>query len=441
MKTVRLVCVVVSVLLVAVGCTPPGGGAAFGAQCTQPPQIFGGASLFGCDLSGLNLSGANLAGADLRGANLEGSNLSGADLSGANLEGANLTNADLTGANLAGAILAGSILLGALFVNAILVGASFDFGFVWDFGGGSGGGGAPECTVYCPGYNEASIDTGSDVCNENYGVPFGYPNIYFHQSESTLAAGGRRSVVTDANTSFQGALFNDLPTLETNGSNPVDAIKLRGLSLAEADYSGAFISTQLFACKDMSGANFDGATLFNSQLISMNATGVSMVGTKFSDTSLCSIDFTNADLREVKFWGGSGVNCTDISSDIYSMLSALVVFDGANLTNAQLGELGSTDGSVADFANHSANPAPGARFNNADLTGASATRASFAGNMFTGATVDGFSATQSGTWSSVDFQTTSWATATFQGSQDFNDAICPDGSTGSPSNPCFVVLP
>ena len=64
----RIVGVLVGLALIASAsaCVPdgPSGGAAVGAQCTSPPQIVAGASLFGCDLAGLDtqaMTGNSLA--------------------------------------------------------------------------------------------------------------------------------------------------------------------------------------------------------------------------------------------------------------------------------------------------------------------------------------------------------------------------------------------
>ena len=432
----RIVGVLVGLAMIASAsaCAPdgPSGVAAVGAQCTSPPQIVAGASLFGCDLAGLDLHGAVLTGADLRGALLGGANLAGADLRNANLTGADLSGADLTGADLAGAVLAGALLLGSILALANLTGASFDFGTVFGFGAGDPA--PPACGAYCPGYNEATVDTGREICDEGYGARFGIPDFYLTRSSSTLATEGRRSVVTDAATDFRGATFG-------GPGNLLSSLALRGLSLAEADFSDATFDGQVLGCRDVSGGRFERAHLTGVQLIDVDATGADFGAALFDGGSkLCALDLTNADLDGARFWGGTGISCTDLGDDLRSALPALVVFDAASMLGVQFGEPDGTGQRVIWRNLSSTVPTPGVSADLAALSG-SAANADFSGAVFGSTTIGPFAVLGSGQWDDIDFRTSDWTGAEFHGTQSFVGSTCPDGSTGDATTPCFPLLP
>lgn len=433
-RWIGIVAATVVVAIVGAGCTPPSSPSPIGAQCSAPPVLIPGASLYNCNLAGLDLSGLDLHGVDLRGADLTGADLSGANLTSARLEGANLSGANLTGAQLVGAVLSGAILLGTLFVGANLLGAKFDFGKVKPAPGSSGGGGAgghggQPCGLYCAGYNEATVDTGRAICDEDYGVPFGQPDFRLHREPASLAGTGQRSVVTDAATDFSGATLGG------------DIFAVRGLSLAEADFTGATIRGALVGCRDLSGARFDGATVVATTWLDLDAAGLNAAGATFDGVAFCSVEFAGADLAGARFRGGSGAKCTDLGEDLRAARSALVIFDGSSLAGAEFGEPDLT-GPRSEWVNHAWNGQPGASFSGADLSGVVATRASFADGVFTGAITTGFHsvADSDGVANDdrVDFSDADgWASATFTGPHTFNDAICPDGSVATGGASCF----
>lgn len=438
----------VAVALVAGSCTnnPTGGGMApTGSGCMSPPVIGPGASLYNCSLIGLDLSGVDLTGADLRGSDLTGADLSGANLTNANLSGANLTGANLTGADMAGAILSGAILLGALFLGANLLGAVFDFGgFTPPAGGSTGGGGAVGTPVgactgpYCAGYNEATVDTGVDVCGETYGADLGVPSFYLHQDSDTLAVNGRRSVVTDAATDFTGAVLGGTQ------------FAFRGLSLSKANFTNAVIHGVSVGCQDGSGGRFDGATFVGGELIDITLPNTTAVGATFVDLHMCSVNLSDSDLDGAKFRGETGSTCTDIMNAVPSRFSAIVMFERSSLVGAQFGDpalLGEDPAGTAPngwyrsaWVNYTGDGKPSVTFQDADLTSASATYPEFRNARFTGATLSSFvsqAQAQPALYDSVDFTTADWTGATFTGPHDYTGSSCPDGTVAGPGDACF----
>ena len=91
-RWIGIVAATVVVAIVGAGCTPPSSPSPIGAQCSAPPVLIPGASLYNCNLAGLDLSGLDLHGVDLRGADLTGADLSGANLTSARLEGASASS-------------------------------------------------------------------------------------------------------------------------------------------------------------------------------------------------------------------------------------------------------------------------------------------------------------------------------------------------------------
>ncbi len=443
-KSVVLPVAVVAFALVAGACGTPPAASPIGSDCDSPPVIGPLASLYNCSLAGLDLTGVDLSGADLRGADLTGTNLSSADLSNAKLNGAILTNANLSGADLTGAILSGAILLGALFVGANLLGAVFDFGgFTPPAGGGgsAGGGVTPPgpCTgPYCPGYNEATIDTGVDICGETYGADLGYPSFYLHRDPATLAANKQRSVVTDAATDFTGATLGG------------DMFSLRGLSLSKADFTDATIHGVTVGCQNGSGARFDGATFVGGELIDVTLPNSTAVGTTFQDLSMCAVDLSDSDLDSAKFLGETGPSCTDIMSAVPARFSAVTMFERSSMVGAQFGDpallsddpaSGAPNGwYTSTWASYIGDGTPSVTFEDADLDGATATYAVFRQADFSGASLVGFASQaqgQAARYELVDFTTADWSAASFSGPHEYTDSTCPDGTVAGPGDACF----
>lgn len=445
--------VLVAVLAAALvgGCVPDTAGVpTLGPDCSSPPRLAPGASLFGCDLSGFDLRGLDLSGSDLSGADLSGADLSGSNLQYAHLEGANLTGANLTGADLTGAILAGAILIGALFVNAILFDVDFDFGRVFGASGtgggvpvgGTTGGGVPApCSgAYCPGYNETTVDTGDLICSGDMETMTG-GQLYIHRTEADLVADGERSVVTDATTSFRGAVFDF-------SSQDESVMLLRGLSWAHADFSEATLSNLAMACQVADGARFSGATI-----LGRPHAGFIHMSFRNSDFSGSTLD--NVDLLDVTFAGSDahGATWSDLSIQLVEEL--FVPASNANIPPNVL------DLSDVDFSDAVLGLAPdefdgfqGFGFGGylrgdvdppvlrwtdwagADLRGALITDLIGVGNDFTGAVTDGLTVGGSGSVAGATFDA-GWLGVDWTGDYDFTGAICPDGSTGAPGEPCF----
>ena len=439
--SVLVVGLVVALVAGACSTTPPAPVSPIGADCTDPPTIGPSASLYNCVLSGLDLSGVDLSGADLRGADLSGSNLSGADLSGARMNGANLTGTNLTGAQMAGAILSGAILLGAIFVGANLFGALFDFGGFKVPGGGSGGSGGgganppgPCSGPYCPGYNEATIDTGEEVCGETYGADDGLPSFYLHQDSDTLEAKGQRSTVTDSATDFTGATLG--------GSQ----FAFRGLSLAKANFTNATISDVMVGCQSGSGGRFDGATFLNTSLIDVTLPSTTAVGVTFSNMSMCAVNFSDSDFDGAVFLAGTRSSCVDTMETLPPGFSAIVMFERSSLVGAQFGDPSATEPPDSqqrvNWEYTMSGPGASVTFEDADLDNVVVAHGNFNTAVFDNASLAGFSSSSldqfaAGRYYDIDFTTADWSSASFVGPHEWQGSTCPDGSTGDWDNPCF----
>lgn len=456
-RRLSMLVVVALAALGLAGCAEqPGAPAALmGSGCTVPPLLLPGASLFNCDLSGIDLVGANLSGADLRGANLSNADMRDADLSGANLTGANLSGANLTGADLAGAILSGAILLGAIFVGANLLGAKLDFAAIFQPPSGatsSGGSGTPvvdpgspePCDEYCAGYNEATVDTGRGICDENYGANLGAPDFYMHRDEATLAAAGMRSVVTDANTDFRGATLGG------------ELFSLRGLSLAKADFSQATFTggdgLLYIGCRSMEGSKLSQTTFTGVDFYDVDISNSNLDGATFNDTRGCSVDFSDSSLVGALFSSFETI-CADLTPDVAPAREAVVTFEGANLSQATFGDRWNQEARNFWFGSGGV---PGVSFRNANLSQVTAFAPMFDDAIFTGATTDAYTSwsvselinpddpdagidQRDSYYRNVDFSDAAdgWSNATFVGTHYMDGAICPDGSPVAAGSSCF----
>lgn len=442
MKRSLVVVVAVLAMLGSACVNDPGGGGGgptgnitLGADCTTSPSMVAGAHLSGCDLVALgitSLAGLDLTGIDLSGANLAGIDLSGANLTDANLQSANLTNANLSNANLTGADLSGALLFGALLLGAILFQTIFGVAPVPQVGGTGGGGPAapPDGTL---GGDQAWNDRGEPWCGANY-----------HSSDPDS-----RSVRTDALTDFTGATFTDS--------------EIRGLDFRTGNFENAtflFLNSPWFGCQAMAGGHFKGATFVGFATQHWDISGADLRETKWIHTMLCQGDFSGADLENSEFIGGTNMaSCADYSAEGWPYLPRYgLSFNGADLHGARFGGDYATAApytssqygtgpwylgfSWSDYYNPSV--VSGVDFRNADLTGAAFGPGSFSYNDFTGATTTGITVESdpyASEWKQTEFGAGGWAGSTWTGQHDFTDAHCPDGSTGSQSNPCFVVTP
>jgi uncharacterized protein YjbI with pentapeptide repeats len=421
--------------LVAVGCVPPGGGGggniALGADCTATPVVVAGARLAGCNLGALDLSGLDLTGIDLRGANLSGANLTGANLTGADLSSANLTGADLSGANLTNANLSGAILFGALLVGAILFRTVF-----WDAPvpqvGGSGGGGPAAPPDGVGAGSQAWVDRGEPWCGPGYGPQ-----------------PGNRSVRTDSQTDFTGAMFTDN--------------EIRGLDLRVGNFTNAtfnFMNSPWYGCLSMHRGQFTGATFIGWSVQHWDMSFAQMSGTTWVHARLCQVDLGGSNLRDARFIGATtSTSCADYSTEGWPYLPRYSIsFRGAELRDARFG---GDDALAAQYTSGQYGTGPwtvlfgsegldatgtafssGPDFRDANLAGVTFEGVGFNRADFTGASVPGLSSI-AGPWGNsyreavFGFGDGWWETATWVGFHDFTDAICPDGSVGSPTAPCF----
>ena len=431
------VAVVAALATIAVGCAATGTSTtnSIGVDCTNPPHVVAGAHLAFCSLAGFNLASTNLTGVDLHGADLVGTNLSGANLTGADLEGANLTGANLTGANLTNANLAGAILLGALLIGALMTGVRLDFGRVWNANGTSGGGGGGTggglgggtctSTPYCAGYNQATADRGESICDP-YNSSIG---IQFHLSTDELELTGQRSVVTNAQTSFAGA------TMEGT-----DLLNFRGLDMSQADFTGVTIRGGSVVCKTMAHGRFDGATFDSIPFVNTDATDAQFAGATFTgleSNELCSVDFSRSDLRGAKFLQNTDAVCTDVGPPFPERWS--ITFDDANLTDAVFGSVVPSPNSW-DVVRFGIGSNTGPSFLRTNLTRVAFHDVIMSNGDFTGALAPNTTVTGTTDFRGTVFGT-GWIPTAWSGAADFDTATCPNNSTGSAANPCFVVTP
>lgn len=422
--------------LVAAACVPQPTTPGPSADCTNPPALGPGALLMGCALSGLDLAGMDLSGAMLAGADLSNSDLSGANLSDANLEGANLTGADLTGANLTNAILSGAILLGALFLNAILDGALFGFGMVY---GPSGLGGTAEpsggsCVGdYCAGYNSATDNTSAWLCRTTPDGGTAQSGIPIAMSPEQLEEAGGRSVVTDAATDFSGASFVGAETQ-----------LFQGLDLREANFEDTTWVDAVFPCNSLDGARFAGASMTRHQFHHVSGRDADFTGLHVFTSWMCETDFTGASFASSTWEGFSGLSCAEFVPDheLDLLPEPLAVFDGADFSGSVMGGVPDPDrGALFALTYDWQGRTRSVSMVGTNLDGTTVTDGLFWRADLAGSTADGATFLGTSRFEDATFPATGWENATFSGVAIFDGATCPDGSTGSPGNPCFTVTP
>lgn len=442
----RVLVLAITVAVLGAACTtgPNGGGPSgnipIGADCTANPIVVAGARLSGCNLGALNLAGLDLAGIDLRGAYLAGADFTGTNLTNANLSSANLTGANLTGANLTEADLSGAILFGALLVGAILFHTIFgDAPVPRVYAGNGSGGGAQAPGDGVGAGSQAFISRGEPWCDPN--------------TNSNLVASGHRSVRTDADTDFTGAHFTDN--------------EFRGLDFRTGNFTDAVLdnlNSPWWGCLSMAGGTFDGTTFVRWAQQNMDMTGADFSSSIWIHPYLCQADMSGADLHDAQFIGAANIDsCADYSEAGWPYLPRYgVSFNGANLQGARFGgnyalagqyssgQVGTGPWNLAfrystyDPDTQTSTLSSGADFRNADLTGAIFEEVDLSFADFNGAITTNVTSTApmwGNNWQQTDFGTGGWAGSTWTGQQNFDGAACPDGSTGSYANPCFVTTP
>ena len=164
----------------------------------------------------------------------------------------------------------------------------------------------------------------------------------------------------------------------------------------------------------MRTCHLDGLQAHSSLFIGCNFTGLQVPGIQFVRCTLQDADFTGADLSGARF-GGSPQDPTP---------DGTVGWDGVALGIEYYGS----------------GPVVSTSFEGADLTTATFHNAFLKGAQFTGADAAGVVASGFTNFDGAVFGT-GWATSTWTGATSFVGAVCPDGSIGTATAPCFVVTP
>lgn len=246
-------------------------------------------SLKGADLKGKKLEGISLKGANLSGANLTGAILIGADLSNANLDGATLDEAKLTEAGVYDASLVGASAKHATFTNA---NGSFK-------------------TVRDSHLERALITTALDA-TEVKGAFLDdaiFENCNLTKRDLRGASFRGTSFVdcnlTGANLSgvnLKGATLEKAKLDETNFEGAtLEKAKLGGVTfdktvLTKANLQGADVSSALFMSLKLRDTDFRGANLRDTKF----GTGVDVSGTNFDGATICGTS-----LEKVKGWSSA----------------------------------------------------------------------------------------------------------------------------------------
>ncbi len=320
------------------------------------PRSATGADLHCTDLRGAFLEGADLKGANLRGANLSGVNLRRADFTGAFLEDADLTGADLwsdtftnaklnrtnlsdthivraIGADFRGAIIDNTVFSGTL-KNSHFDGLDFRKlkqryqGISGDFTG---------ATFANTIFSGVALSGGAVFSNAYMArVSFSNAHILASKFAGTDLSGADFSntilyQVDFSNARLTGAKFIGMDTASENGENPRFAgtlrkrsegalinsyLKFNGAMAMDADFTNAFLYSQVFTDTNLARARFNGAMLQQSNFHKTDLTGASFVG---------------SDLTKSKF---DGVNAERAKLD--SAKLELVRIEGANFKQASI---------------------------------------------------------------------------------------------------------
>jgi uncharacterized protein YjbI with pentapeptide repeats len=296
--------------------------------------------LSGADLSGTTLTGNfsswNLTGANLRGADLSGADQSGdfstTDLSRATLSSANLSGVTLDRSSLAGAVLDHTVVDGTVFRGTDLDGTHL-VGLQYH---------VP------PIFNAVPVGSANGSC-----TTFQDTDLVHVMLQPVVGSGA------DCKTS----------PLFPGSSVSLELIKeLYGYGY-DVDLAGADIVVLADDRAKLAGANLDGIDLAGASFVGMP---VDLSGANFDDASLRHTSFEKADLSGATFEGADAVG----ASFRDAILSAHGNVKGTSFAGSK------TDLQDADFAQTNVS---GATFQDVDLTGADFTRALAVGTDFNAA--------------------------------------------------------
>lgn len=327
---------------------------------------FGGADLEGVDLTGAslqeidfnftNLSNAKLSQANLTGANLVSSKLNGTDLTNATLQKADFflcafTNTKLPGADLSSAYLSG--VLSA--VGADFTGARFDNSIL-----------------------AFSNIQGSNLKGATFvGADIGDALFTLDQ----LRVANLRGAVFDN----YGFYRSDLRGIDFSGASMkktvfTDVAVGPTTSFAGADLTGANFQQQ-FQTINLSGANFNGATLANASL-GVTLGSSTFIGAKLLGAQLVSADLTGADLTNADLSGANlkGANITNPLSLKNAVLDGATGLAGGDLSRAALSNVSLQNTNLSRARLY------GAQFNNTNLDGSNLSGAFLTNNPAAGIT-------------------------------------------------------
>ena len=166
-------------------------------------------------------------------------------------------------------------------------------------------------------------------------------------------------------------------------TGPQCANAVAGANEPGGDFTNCILNNAILDSSNFSLADFDGAELNGAKFHIPFSYSALLVGTKFTNVSANSVDFTIADLTEA-----------DFRPDIpYGTDLQWAVFDGATLDQARMNGVDLRDasfvGAYLDCANLQGADLRNANFNGASLLNADLTNALLTGATFDGANVDG----------------------------------------------------
>ncbi len=281
------------------------------------------------DLAGADLSGLSLAKAMLRGANLSGTKLAGACLDGAKLSGANLSSADLRAASLLAADLSGADLSRSSMDAADFTGATLD---------------------------DANLKLATLIGTTLRDCKARRATLVQCRAEGAVFERADLTLVEAGDADFGGASFVLATLIEAKlGNVRADQSSFEGAKLGQASLVGASLRETNFeeadlayadlAGADLSSAKLTRAVLRNAQLGKAALPSVSAHGAVLDAAALAGVTAEDADFEGASFIGG------DLRQGRFPRAS----FAQAKLMRVTAQKL----------------IAPGARFEQADFTGAS----------------------------------------------------------------------
>ena len=315
-----------------------------------------GAYLGGANLSRAFLSGANLTGADLSGANLVEAHLGYANLTGAHLDGANLEGASIPVANLSGATLNRANMVRADLEGATLAGAELKYAEL------------SSATLKTANLNQAIL-TFANLS----GAHLGYANLTGANLGGAKLGGatgwdsrwGQVCVINFANANLSGADLSSAFFMRAN---------LTGANLQGAILTGTWLDEANLTQANLTGVNLTKTTLSNSRLPYVNLTGAILTGLNFSYLDLYDAKLRDALLKQANLSRANLTNADLTSADLTGADLGYTKLYGANLTSAVL-ESTHMEFATLSQANLSSAYLEWANLTRADLSGANLAKA------------------------------------------------------------------